>query len=422
MTGPGRAGKLPDVLMIKSPLRSLVILWVAWAILLLGYQAVIQDRLVLRKPDFALSWTPSETGTHSQDDKPYLMDQFMNAQVSWDSEYYLSIANGGYEDALMRRIPIRSDGLVSQNYAFFPFYPLVMRAFASVLGFLPLTGIGKLSLAGTIISLLGTLGGMIALWDLLRDELEDAGGLRAAFYLLIFPSGFFLAQVYSEGLFIGLAFGTLALLRRKKFLWAALLAVCATWTRAVGVALVLPIAYVALQNVDWKPPLRLQLHQPLVTRLLAILLPLAAFLVWRFSPLGQGFVLIEDNFFSRGLFAFGPSIRSWAEAWQAMTGANAQARIVFALEFLTVGFALISCFLTLPRYPALSWYGLLVIAVCVLSGVAQSQGRYMLVVPSMYIVLSRGGRNLVFDRVWTVASVLLMGMLATLYTFDMWAG
>lgn len=56
-----------------------------------------------------------------------------------------------------------------------------------------------------------------------------------------FPSGFFLAQVYTEGLFVGLAFSSLALLRKERFGWAALLAVLATFTRAAGVLLVVPL-------------------------------------------------------------------------------------------------------------------------------------------------------------------------------------
>ena len=86
--------------------------------------------------------------------------------------------------------------------------------------------------------MLGALAAMLALADLARDELGEAGGLRAALYLILFPTGFFLAQVYTEGLFVGLAFSSLALVRRKQWLWAALLAVAATWTRTVGIALV----------------------------------------------------------------------------------------------------------------------------------------------------------------------------------------
>ena len=76
---------------------------------------------------------------------------------------------------------------------------------------LGLSQIATATLAGVIVSVLGTLLGMIALYDLVRDQLEDAGGIRAAFYLIAFPAGFFLAQVYTEGLFVGLAFGCLAL-------------------------------------------------------------------------------------------------------------------------------------------------------------------------------------------------------------------
>ena len=49
---------------------------------------------------------------------------------------------------------------------------------------LGLTPIATSTLAGVIVSVLGTLLGMIALYDLVRDELEDAGGIRAGFYLI----------------------------------------------------------------------------------------------------------------------------------------------------------------------------------------------------------------------------------------------
>jgi hypothetical protein len=55
-------------------------------------------------------------------------------------------------------------------------------------------------------------------------------------------------------------------------------------------------------------------------------------------------------------------------------------------------------------------------------GAAQSQARYMLVAPAMFIVLSDLGKNKVFDRTWTLASILLMGMSVMLYSFDMWVG
>jgi hypothetical protein len=46
--------------------------------------------------------------------------------------------------------------------------------------------------------------------------------------------------------------------------------------------------------------------------------------------------------------------------------------------------------------------------------------RYVLVIPSIFIVLSRWGKRPAFDRAWTLASVLMLGVLTMLYTFDMW--
>ncbi len=82
--------------------------------------------------------------------------------------------------------------------------------------------------------------------------------------------------------------------------------------------------------------------------------------------------------------------------------------------------ALIACLLTLKRYPGVALFGLAALAIAVFSGWPQSMSRYVLVIPSFFLMLSRLGKWPVFDRAWTLASVLLFGLLTTLYTFDMW--
>ena len=54
------------------------------------------------------------------------------------------------------------------------------------------------------------------------------------------------------------------------------------------------------------------------------------------------------------------------------------------------------------------------------SGAPQSLIRYVLGVPALYIALGRLGKNVVFDRAWSLASILLLGMEAMLFSFDMW--
>jgi hypothetical protein len=46
--------------------------------------------------------------------------------------------------------------------------------------------------------------------------------------------------------------------------------------------------------------------------------------------------------------------------------------------------------------------------------------RYALAVPAIFRFLARLGEQPVFDRGWTVLSLLLMGLLATIYSFGFW--
>ena len=266
---------------------------------------------------------------------------------------------------------------------------------------------------------------MFGLYDLTRDGLEDAGGIRAAFYLLIFPTGFYLAQVYTEGLFIGLAFPALALMRRKHLLLAGVLAALATWTRAVGLALMIPLAFAWLSLIDWKTirddwRVALRPYRGLLLGAVAIILPLISYFIWR-AAFGKQFDFVDTSWFGRSLFDFKNTQQGWDQAFDAiLDGGNLQMRVYFMLEIAAVVLTVVCCLFTLRRYPGIALFGLVAVAIPLFSGWPQSLIRYVLVVPSIYLLLARLGRNMAFDRVWTLASTLLMGLLVYLYTFDMW--
>lgn len=431
--------------------RKLLGLWLGWAVVMLTFQALVPARLTLARPDRALEWTATETLPGRQANKIYLNEPFLNAHVAWDSEYYLAIAVGGYEDPAIQRINT-SFGEVSQrpwtgfwpfvippevatrlgislSYAFFPFYPWVMRLLMIPLGALELSPIATAALAGVLVSLLGTLAALLALYDLSLPELGEDGAWRAAFYLLIFPSSFFLAQVYTEGLFVGLAFGALALLRRGHFGWAAAIAALATLTRAVGIVLALPLLIAWFRTGEWRA-LDLEWQQiyfkglPWKTlgRALVALAPVLAFLLWRVSYYGMAFSKVEDEFFGRGLLALGASFLSWSSAYHALFGANPQAAAYYAIEWGGIALGFTACLVGLRRHPDLAWFGLLAIFLSFASGQAQGMHRYILAAPSVFLFLARLGRNPTFDRVWTMISVLVMGLLTTLFVFDLWTG
>lgn len=431
--------------------RTVLAIWVGWVIIMLAYHVLAPARLTVQRPDRALSWTAESTRAGgAQDRKFYLQDPFLNRHAAWDSEYYLAIALSGYEAEHVDRVgesfgAVRSGGGfwpfvvpettggvrqgISLSYAFFPFYPFLIRILSLPLSILGLTPLATATLAGVIISLLGALAGALALFELGRDELGAEGGLRAAFYLLIFPSSFFLAVVYTEGLFVGLAFSSLVLLRRGYRGWAAVLAVLATFTRAAGVLLVVPLFISWIRDGEWAE-LDMEWRQlyfrgapwKALGLALVVVSPLLAFMMWRLSYFGMAFSRVEEEFFGRGLLSLGSTYFSWREAFYTLSGSNPQAAAYYAVEFGAIVLAFTACIAGLRKYPDLAWFGLLVVLLSFTSGPAQGMHRYVLAAPPLFLFLGRLGRRPAFDRIWTTGSILLMGVMAIMFMFDMWAG
>lgn len=417
--------------MKKSSLRTILLIWLAWALIVIGFQALATSRLQPQWPDRAQEWTESFTGPNYQVGHPYLLDPFMNDQVAWDSEYYLGIAVGGYDDPRVTHLPDQNSASssppLSLSYAFFPFYPFLIRLLAFPLRIFRMGPIATATLAGVIVSALGALGGMVALYDLTREKLGEEGALRAVFYMIIFPTGFFLVQVYTEGLFAGLAFGCLAFLRHRRWVGAALLGACATLTRAVGLALVIPMAITWIRSGEWLDLDRewreILLHgiplRPLARAFLAFA-PAVAFLVWKFSILGFNFDYVEANYFGRGFINFGGAFYNWAVAFHDLFIGNPQRTAYYLTEFIGLFIGALTSLLCIKYEPEIAWFSLAVFLISLGSGPAQGIQRYILGAPAVFVMLARWGKNPVFDRAWTMLSLLLMGLLAMLFAFNMW--
>ncbi|HEX5637109.1 MAG TPA: hypothetical protein VFY78_08495, partial [Gammaproteobacteria bacterium] len=294
-------------------------------------------------------------------------------------------------------------------------YSWLTRIFALPLRLLPLTDIARATLAAVTVSLLGALGAMLSLYFMSRESLGEDGGIRAAFYFLIFPSGFFLAQVYTEGIFLGLIFGALALLLARKWGWSALLAVLAVWARPGGAILMLPLAMVWWMDRAWQDGWRSALM-----RGLAVISPAISFAIWAVSPLAEKFHRVESLFFSRKFLAIGASMDAWGQAFKTLTQDNSQTAFYYSLEFAAILLAVVACILLFKERPEISAFGLAMIFFSFTSGVPQGMIRYVLAAPAMFWVLARWGRNPVFDRVWTIGSVLLLGLEAMLFSFNFW--
>jgi hypothetical protein len=454
----------------------IVVLWAAWLAIVCAFQVVVEARLAPQRPDYTLGWTQYETSQPVLDCRPMLADPNMNEHVAFDSEYYLSIAQNGYDDPnayayssqgvgqRWQGVPSCSQNAPAEwkslNYAFLPGYPMAMRPLMAVEGVLPftsdLTDTGKATLAGIVVSAIGGLLAMLALarlmgaWARRRGETGPEagswggpGGIRAAFYLLIFPTGFYLAQVYAEGLFVGLAFMACALAVERRILAAAVFAALATWVRPAGVFLVFPLGWAAFEAVRERWPSVLggdrKANLRLGASVVSVLAPLAAFGAWYLSPLGQSFREVEDAYFSRRFDLVG-SFDAWVDVWNSLvtgvdkTGGSSgyavfgggtlasSGSVYIALELIAIALALVATVWLFRRMPGVAFFGLGVLVLSIGSSAVAPQGmdRYVLAMPAIFLMLAWLGRRAVFDRAWVLGSTLVMGMSLMLFTFGFW--
>ena len=144
----------------------------------------------------------------------------------WDSDFFLRIAQSGYDDA---------------SAAFHPLYPALIAGLGRLF-------FGHYLLAGLVISLLCGLGSFVLLHRLAEERLGPGGAQRSVLYLAVFPMALFLQAVYSESLFLLLVLAAFALAERNRFAGAGLVAGLAILTRAAGLALLPALALLAWRH------------------------------------------------------------------------------------------------------------------------------------------------------------------------------
>jgi Gpi18-like mannosyltransferase len=160
----------------------------------------------------------------------------MDSLGRWDGAWYLRIAQTGYPHSVNV-----TQGLPGQNtIAFFPLFPLIVRALHSVL-----TWNGAFELVVLVTGLAAAIG----LWMLTAQVYDDRAADRATLLFCFFPGSIVFALFYSEGLMLVLAIACLWALLRHKWLIAGIAAGLATATRPNAAVLVLCCAWAAAQAI-----------------------------------------------------------------------------------------------------------------------------------------------------------------------------
>ena len=147
---------------------------------------------------------------------------------TWDSGWFLSVARSGYP----AHIPTAAGHVVQSTLAFFPLFPLLLKAVAVLT---PLSD----AAAGLAVSLAAGGVAALALYRIALRVTPDPDRARRAVVLFsFFPGTLVLSMPYSEAVMTALAAACLLALLEERWWAAGLCAALATASRASALALV----------------------------------------------------------------------------------------------------------------------------------------------------------------------------------------
>jgi hypothetical protein len=166
-------------------------------------------------------------------DMPFRRARFAEIFAAWDSGWYFDIASRGYY--------FNPDG--QSSIAFFPLYPMLMRAVAW-----PFGGTDKaIWAAGIVVSCTAFALALVVIHRFTQRVFGDREtARRAVLYLAVFPFSLFFTRVYAESIL--LLTSVLAVSRAYDGRWwqAGLWGALATLARPNGILIGLPLALMAL--------------------------------------------------------------------------------------------------------------------------------------------------------------------------------
>lgn len=187
-----------------------------------------------------LSWSP-----HTREN-PFPGEPWFESWVHWDAGWYYRIAERGYfytpGSTPDRQSPV----------AFFPAYPLAMRAGALVAGDSLRAGIFITLAAGATVAML--------FWTWLRERLRGPPAWTALTLLLVFPWAYYLyGVVYADALFVAAVLAAFVLLEKRHPWLAGVAGAVATAARPVGIVAIIGLVVRALEingvfDDGWRHP------------------------------------------------------------------------------------------------------------------------------------------------------------------------
>jgi hypothetical protein len=340
------------------------------------------------------------------------LDGMLDVWNRWDARHYVTIAMKGYNPE-------------TENPAFFPVYPLLIRYLE------PLLPGGGLA-AGLIISHAACFGALTVLFRLVEDLWGEALASRTVMYLMAFPFAFFLVTPYNESVFLLFTVAALYCMRRGYWLSAGLWGSLASGTRQAGMLLAIAFVVEYLRQRGWRPR-RIRLDA-----LAVLLVPMGtvAFAGYSWSAFGDPlkFVHVQSAWGRQPTWPWIGTERAVGEITRAsVDGAIFQPTVVLnVIDMAAVFVSLVllvlavvgpwrlgaeSAYLTVMAFASLLLFLVSPIGLRVpLHGLP----RYVLELLPAFIVLARMGANRHVERLYLVPAIAVQAVLLLGYFFDRW--
>jgi hypothetical protein len=311
-----------------------------------------------------------------------------------DANWYVGIAANGYERRAF-------ENTTHHNWAFFPLYPLLLRA-ASWLT-------GEFTLTGMFISHLFFFFALLVLHKTaLAFGLDADAASRTIFYLAIFPVSYFFSLPVTESLFLLLTTASFYFAKRERWWLAGLCGALASATRLTGILLLPALAVLYWQTYRhfWPPRKRLFAICLVPAGLLGFMIYLQTItgnaLAFKGALAAWGrttgfFLLPLLGYMRRPLDIVGPWNPHFLNFWAATI------TIICGLVLLRRRAYALACYTLLSAFVALS------------SVLLQSQARYAMVVFPTFMVLASWGRNTRFDMLVRTISLVLLSLMTALF-------
>ncbi len=322
--------------------------------------------------------------------------------AKWDSGWYLSIAQQGYYYAIDS----------ASNVVFFPLYPLLLKIFSWLTN-------GHILTAGIVVSHLALFGAIYFLYQLTKLDFDDDTSWRSVFYLLLFPTSFYLISVYTESLFLFLTILTFYLARQKKWWLAGVSGLFVSLTKPWGAALILPLAIEYLEQNNFslkkiKADILSLCLLPLGTLIYMVFLKIKFGSFWLFAA-GQKVWHLDT--------AFNPFItlqKYWQNIFLTISD-NLPYQSAISIDFAFFGvMLLLSLLIFIKLRKSYGIYALLATIIPPASGILISMSRYALVIFPLYILLARWGKNKIANFLITTLFAILLSFFLTLFVHDYW--